>query len=80
MNLLKAGQFGFCERHGTTLYCMRLEDAVTLNLHNKMSAAAVFLDIEKASDSTWHHGLLYKLPKLDFSTGVIKLISSILTE
>jgi hypothetical protein len=42
---------------------------------NKMSTAAVFLDIEKAFDTTWHPGLLYKLSKLNFSTRIIKLIS-----
>jgi hypothetical protein len=29
-----------------------------------MSAAAVFLDIEKAFDKTWHSGLLYILSAL----------------
>jgi hypothetical protein len=29
-----------------------------------MSTAAVFLDIEKAFDTTWHPGLLYKLAKI----------------
>jgi hypothetical protein len=38
--------------------------------------AAVFLDIEKAFDTTWHTGLLYKLSKLDFSVSLIKLVSS----
>jgi hypothetical protein len=41
---------------------------------------AVFLDIEKASDSTCYHGLLYKLPKLEFLTHAIKLISSFLSQ
>jgi hypothetical protein len=31
-----------------------------------MSTAAVFLDIEKAFDTTWHTGLLYKLAKMEF--------------
>jgi hypothetical protein len=74
-NLLNASQFGFRERHSTTLHCMRLADHVTLNFNNKMSTAAVFLDIEKAFDTTWHHGLLYKLSILELSTSVIKLIS-----
>jgi hypothetical protein len=45
-----------------------------------MSAAAVFLDIEKAFDTTWHPGLLNKLSNLKFSAGLIKLISSFLSQ
>jgi hypothetical protein len=51
--LLNANQFGFRARH-STLHCMRLTDHVTLNFNNKMSTAAVFLDIEKACDTTWN--------------------------
>jgi hypothetical protein len=58
---------------------MRLTDHVTLNFNNNMSTAAVFLDIEKAFDTTWHPGLLYKLSKLEFSARIIKLISSFLS-
>jgi hypothetical protein len=43
-----------------------------------MSTAAVFLVIEKASD-TWHLGL-YKLWELKFSISLIKLISSFLSQ
>jgi hypothetical protein len=59
---------------------MRLTDHVTLNFNNKMSTAAVFLDIEKAFDTTWHSGLLYKLSKLEFSTSLIELIGSFLSQ
>jgi hypothetical protein len=51
--LLNASQLGFLARHSTM-------DHVTLNFNNKMSTAAVFLDIEKAIYTTWHHVLLYK--------------------
>jgi hypothetical protein len=79
-NLLNASQFGFHARHSTTLQCMRLTDHVTLNFNNRMSTAAVFLDIEKAFDTTWHTGLLYKLSKLNFSTRIIKLINLFLLQ
>jgi hypothetical protein len=59
---------------------MRLADHVTLNFNNKMSTTAVFLDIEKAFDTTWHTGLLYKLAKMEFSVNLIKLISSFLSQ
>jgi hypothetical protein len=45
-----------------------------------MSTAAVFLDTEKAFDTTWHLGLIYKLSKLKFSIRLIKPISSFLTQ
>jgi hypothetical protein len=53
-HLLNASQFGFRARHSTTMQCMSVADHVTLNVNNKTSTAAVFLDIEKAFDSTWH--------------------------
>jgi hypothetical protein len=68
----------FVHIKATTLQCMRLADHVTLNFNNKMSTAAVFLDIEKAFDTMWHPGLLYKLSKLNFTARIIKLISSFL--
>ncbi|PNF35683.1 hypothetical protein B7P43_G17443 [Cryptotermes secundus] len=79
-DLLNASQFGFRARHSTTLQCMRLADHVTLNFNNKMSTAAVFLDIEKAFDTTWHSGLLFKLSKLEFPNSLTKLIGSFLSK
>jgi hypothetical protein len=45
-----------------------------------MSEAVVFLDIEKAFDTTWHLCLLYKFLELKFSINLIKLISSFLSQ
>jgi hypothetical protein len=59
---------------------MRLTDHATLNLKNKTSTAAVILDIEIVFDTTWHPGLLYKLSKLVFSTNLIKLLGSFLSQ
>jgi hypothetical protein len=77
--LLNANQLSFRARHSTTLQYMRLTGHVNLNFNNNMSTAAVFLDIEKAFDTTWHSGLLYKLSKLKFSTNLIKLLGSFLS-
>jgi hypothetical protein len=63
-----------------TLQCMRLAYHITLNFNSNTSTAAVFLDIEKAFDTTWHSSLLYKLSELEFSTSLIKLIDSFLTD
>jgi hypothetical protein len=58
---------------------MRLADHVPLHFNNNMSTAVVFLDTEKAFDTTWQPGLLYKLSKLQFSTSLIKLTGSFLS-
>jgi hypothetical protein len=58
-----------------------LTDNVTFNFNNTcMYTAAVFLDIEKAVDTTWHRSLLYKLFKLEFSINTVKLSSSFFSE
>jgi hypothetical protein len=44
-----------------------------------MSTAAILLDIEKASDTTWHSGLLYGMSELGFSASLVKVIAFILT-
>jgi hypothetical protein len=73
-SLLNESKFDFRADYSTTLQFMRLVDHVNLIFNNNMSTAAVFLDIEKAFDTTWHTALLYKLPELEFSTSLIKLI------
>jgi hypothetical protein len=45
-----------------------------------MSTATVFLDTEKAFDTTMHLGLLHKLSELKFSISLIKLIPSFLSQ
>jgi hypothetical protein len=45
-----------------------------------MSMVAVFLDVEEACNTAWHAGLLFKLVKLAFSTTVINLIISFLSQ
>jgi hypothetical protein len=53
---------------------------MTVNFNNNMSSVAVFLEFEKAFDTTWHSGLLYKFSELEFSTSLIKLIASFPTD
>jgi hypothetical protein len=78
-DLLNASQFDFSSRHSTTLQCMRLTDHITLHFSKNMSTAAVILYIEKAFDTSWRLGLLYKLSKLKCSIRLIKPISSFLS-
>jgi hypothetical protein len=61
--LLNVSPLGFHAHNTMTHQCKRLID-VTLNFNNNISTTAVFLDIEKAFDTTWYLGLLNKLSKL----------------
>jgi hypothetical protein len=67
-------------RHSMTLHFMKFTDYVALNFNNNIPMAVVFLDIEKAIDTTWHLGLLYKLYNLKFLVSLINLISSLLSQ
>jgi hypothetical protein len=62
--LLNAIQFRFRDHHSTTLQCITLMNHITLNCNYDMSMAAVFLGIEKAFQTIWHLGLLYKSSEL----------------
>jgi hypothetical protein len=58
---------------------MRLTDLVTLNFNNNMCMAVIFLHIEKAFDTTWHLGVLYKLLEFKFLISLINIISPFLS-
>jgi hypothetical protein len=55
---------------------MRLADHVILQFNDNVSTCTVFSDIEKAVNTTWHYGLLYKFSELEFLTSLIKIIAS----
>jgi hypothetical protein len=46
----------------------------------KLQSYLVLLDIEKAFDSVWHDGLIFKLQKLKFSPFLLKMIQSFLED
>jgi hypothetical protein len=62
------------------VFCWVRAEAISGESKHEPVRAAVLLDIEKAFDTTWHSGLLYKLSDSEFSINLIKLIASFLTE
>jgi hypothetical protein len=54
-------------------------DHMTLNFNNYVSLVVIFLDDERTFDITWNPDLLCKLYELPFSSSLIKLISSFLS-
>jgi hypothetical protein len=78
-NLLNGSQFGSRVHHNMILKLKRLTDHVTLNYNNNNSTSAVFSNVDKASDTTKHSGLLHKVSELQFPTSLVKLIANFLT-
>lgn len=79
-NIIIAEQFGFRSGHSTIHQVCRINNFISQNKSIKKSTGLVLLDIEKAFDTVWHDGLLFKLKKFGFSTSIIKLINSFLSK
>ena len=69
-------QFGFREGDSTTGQLARLVNEVTDKFNKKMHTGEVLLDVEKAFDTVWHNGLIYKLIKYNFPRYLVLLINS----
>jgi hypothetical protein len=63
-NLIFPNQAGFRKRQCTTDHLVNLNLDIKRSFKEKQSTVAVFLDIDKAYDSVWVIGLLYKLSKI----------------
>ena len=61
--LLPKYQAGFRSGFTTADHIIHLEADVKMGFNKKQITTAVFLDLTKAYDHTWHVGLLYKLTK-----------------
>lgn len=74
--LLPKFQFGFRKGHSTIHQAMRIKQHIIKNKRIRKSTGMILLDIEKAFDSIWHDGLIYKLIKLKIPTYLIRTINS----
>lgn len=75
-NLLPDFQFGFRKGHSTVHQAAKIKQFIQQNKRSKKSTGLVLLDIEKAFDSIWHDGMIYKLIKMKIPTYLIRLINS----
>ena len=72
-------QSGFRAGHSTLDCLSRLEHDARMALLRKHYCVAVFLDIERAFDTVWHHGLLQKLSSLGISGNMANFLQGFLT-
>ena len=72
-------QSGFRAGHSTLDNLARLESAARIALIQDDFCIAVFLDISKAFDTVWHHGLLRKLHDMGLTGNLPEFIKSFLS-
>ena len=77
-NKIPGYQFGFKEKASTLLPLTILVSNVQATKLKGQKSAALFLDINKAFDSMWHMGILYKLKRLGCPDQLIHLIKNLL--
>lgn len=77
-NIIQKEQFGFRKQHSTTLQTLRIVNKIQNNKRRK-STGMILLDIEKAFDTVWHEGLIYKLKNYNINSHIIKIIHSFIT-
>lgn len=65
---------GFKAEHSCKQQALRFTERIFYHFGFHHTCSALFLDIQKAFDRVWHHGLTCKLTKLKFHIFLTKLI------
>jgi hypothetical protein len=79
-NIIPKEQFGFVTGLSTTHQLFRIVSRIRQKLNSGQSTGMVFFDSEKAFDSVWHNGLVYKLFQLEYPRYLQHLTHSFLTD
>lgn len=77
--ILPEEQFGFRRSHSTIHQVKRICNDVKSGLNSGKSTGLILLDVEKAFDSVWHHGLVFKLLNFKFPLYLVRLVNNFLT-
>jgi hypothetical protein len=78
MKLLPDSQFGFRNKHSAIHALIRLYEESVLGFNDNKVTVAAFLDIEKAFDTMWVEGLIYKMIHMKFPIYLTKITLSYL--
>ncbi|XP_076482644.1 uncharacterized protein LOC143304841 [Bombus vancouverensis nearcticus] len=78
-NIIPENQFGFRHKHSTIHAINKLTLDICWALNAKERVAACLIDLEKAFDTVWIPGLIYKLIKKKFPKHLIKIVWDMIT-
>jgi len=74
-NLIAREQIGFMKETSTSDHVFSLHTLINKYANKKSQKLyACFVDFRKAFDSVWHHGLFYKLAKLNINNHLLRII------
>lgn len=73
-DILPNFQFGFRTAHSTLMALNIFQNDILINAHKQEPTVAVSLDIEKAFDTTWIEGLVYKLRSFGFPRTLCSIV------
>lgn len=78
--ILPEFQFGFRTKHSTLHALNVFQNDISVNAFKKEPTVAVSLDIEKAFDTTWIEGLVYKLRNFGYPKTLCSIVYHFVTE
>ncbi|GBO41187.1 RNA-directed DNA polymerase from mobile element jockey [Araneus ventricosus] len=73
-------QFGFTAQLSTTHQLLCIVEHIHEGKNSNLATAAIFLDIAKAFDKVWTRDLIHKLISYNFSSHIIKIIHTYLSD
>ena len=71
LDIFDEKQYAFLPNRGTQDSLTKLSNDIAVAMTKKNTTAAAFLDVEKAYDSVWHKGLLYRMQELKIPSHLV---------
>lgn len=78
-SIIPNSQFGFRRNHSTVHAIAKFTSDCCWHLNNRKIVGACLIDLEKAFDTVWREGLIYKLIHQHFPTHIIHMIQAMIS-
>ena len=74
-DVLTSNQHGFRKFHSTATYMAEMISEIQNNVKTKTFTAGLYVDLQKAFDSVWIEGLIFKLREIGIQGKLLKILS-----